>query len=97
MKNVSHLESTIQAAGIAVSAADLLDIGSAGYGKVPDEIRGAAYSIIKSRGWTMEGIRGVIKSLMGNRHSQVFEDSMILTLEECEKVALPIVEVKEGN
>lgn len=97
MKNVSHLESTIQAAGLVISAADLLDIGSPNYIKVPDEIRGSAYSILKSRGWTTDGIRGVIKSLMGVRHSNVLEDSMILTMEECEKVALPIAEVKQDN
>ncbi len=82
MSLISHFQSTIGAAGIAASPAEILDMGNDKYLSVPDEIRAAVYQIAIEQGWKESGILNVIKEIMGERYDQQMGESVISTMKE---------------
>lgn len=80
---MQKFESTLRAFGLKISPSNLLDLGDPEFFKLPDEIRAAAWFAAKEHGWTENGIRMVIKELMGKRYDPETGDLIIEELKFC--------------
>ncbi len=80
---MEKFDSTLRAFGLKVSASSILDLSNPDFFEVPEEIRAASWLAAKEHGWTENGVRAVIKQLMGKRYDQETGDLIIEELKEC--------------
>lgn len=80
--SVEHFQSTLGRAGLKVSASSILDLADPLYGKVPEEIRAAAWLSAKNQGWTEDGIKMIVRQLMGLRYDEDTVSLIVDTMKE---------------
>ncbi len=80
-----HFQSTLGSAGLKVSVSSILDLADPFYSKVPEEIRAAVWLVAKHHGWTRDGIKVIMKNLMGKRYDEDTAEFVLKDLEDFSK------------
>lgn len=83
--SIVHFQTTLGSAGLKVSASSVLDLADPLYDQVPEEIRAAAWLAAMNQGWTVGGIRLVIRHLMDKRYDDDTANLVLSQLEEAAK------------
>ncbi len=81
---IEHFQSTLGAAGLKVSVSNVLDLGDPKYPSIPEEIKAAVWVAAMNHGWTRDGVKTVIKFLLGKRYD---DDTAELTVSNLELAA----------